>query len=168
MKILTIGNPVLECKSKTVKNITGSLVSQIDRMFGLLHERKGVGLAAPQVNISQTFFVIEIRDDDLRLVMINPRILSILNKTETKEEGCLSVPGIYGPVTRSFGVVAEYLDLDGNLQTLKARGLLARVIQHEYDHLEGKLFIHKLSADYLEKISSELEGLKKTKSRADR
>lgn len=161
MKIITVGHPTLRESVVPVKNINAAFVNQINDMFKLMYNSKGIGLAAPQVNVKQKFFIVDTRDEGEKLTCINPKIVSHLNQDVEMDEGCLSIPGVYGPVIRPKSVVVEYIDLDGNSQTLKAKGLLARVIQHEYDHLEGVLFIDHLSEEYLKKISKELEEIKK-------
>jgi peptide deformylase len=165
MKIITLGDKDLESISTPVKNIDGRLAARCEKMYDLLESHRGVGLAAPQISVPQSFFIIELKEENFRQVFINPKIISVLNKTEIKEEGCLSVPGIYGPVERPLGVTLRYLDLDGKEQVLKARGLLARIILHEYDHLMGRLFIKLLNRDYLENIAGELEKIRKMRTK---
>jgi len=161
MKIITVGHPTLRESVVPVNNINATFVNQINDMFKLMYNSNGIGLAAPQVNIKQKFFIVDTRETDEKLVCINPKIVSRLNQDVEMDEGCLSIPGVYGPVRRPKSVVVEFIDLDGKPQTLKAKGLLARVIQHEYDHLEGILFIDHLSEEYLKKISKELEEIQR-------
>ncbi len=147
MKVITYGNPVLRKKAKNIKSIDKDIVNLTDEMFKIMHTNvpQGIGLAAPQVGISIALFVYEL--DDERGVLINPKILEKKGK-EIGEEGCLSVPGIFGPVARAEEIVVTALNLKGKKITINAKGLKARVIQHEIDHLKGILF-----TDYIDDIS---------------
>ncbi len=147
MKVITYGNPVLRKKAKSIKSIDKDIVNLTDEMFKIMHTNvpQGIGLAAPQVGISIALFVYEL--DDERGVLINPKILEKKGK-EIGEEGCLSVPGIFGPVARAEEIVVTALNLKGKKITINAKGLKARVIQHEIDHLKGILF-----TDYIDDIS---------------
>ena len=163
MKIITYGHTTLHRKAEPVENIDEAFVKTVEEMFQLMYHSNGIGLAAPQVNISRKFFIADTREEGEKIICINPKIVARLNKEEEMEEGCLSLPGIYGPVSRPVGVTVEYTDINGKPQILKARGLLARVILHEYDHLEGILFIDHLKKDYLQQIAEEIESIKKKK-----
>jgi len=145
MKILYYPAPVLRQRAAEVRNITDDICAATKRMAELMHEADGVGLAAPQVGISQRFVVVrKIGADDEVIACINPVIVesegSIL-----EEEGCLSFPGLRGKVRRAERVLVKAYDLDGNEIELEAGGLGARLWQHEVDHLNGDLFIDKLS-----------------------
>ena len=94
------------------------------------------------------------------MVIINPRILAVRSKEESLEEGCLSIPGIYGPVVRPVGLTLSYLDIDGKERELKAKGMLARVILHEFDHLDGKLFISRLAPEFIRQLAAELDKIR--------
>ncbi len=164
MKIITIGHKTLAKKALPVVKIDKTLKNQVDSMFALLENQKGVGLAAPQVNISSRFFIVDIKEQELQMVCINPEILSMQNSFETLDEGCLSIPGVYAPVSRSKKVTLKYLDLDGKEQITKATGLLARIFQHEYDHLNGRLFIELVTPEDFKKIENEVDQIReKTK-----
>jgi peptide deformylase len=114
-------------------------------MAETMYEAPGVGLAATQVNVHKQLIVIDTSETkDQLLVLINPELLNI-DGTQVCEEGCLSVPGIYEKVERAEQAVVRYLDLEGNTQTLDALGLLAVCVQHEIDHLHGKVFVDHLS-----------------------
>ncbi len=147
MKVITYGNPVLRKKAKNIKSIDKDIVNLTNEMFKIMHTNvpQGIGLAAPQVGISIALFVYEL--DDERGVLINPKILEKKGK-EIGEEGCLSVPGVFGPVARAEEIVVTALNLKGKKITINAKGLKARVIQHEIDHLKGILF-----TDYIDDIS---------------
>ncbi len=117
--------------------------SFIDGMFDLMYTADGVGLAAPQVSQLLRMTVIDAQDGTGKMVLINPRITARSYRNDSMTEGCLSIPGVYGPVKRSRFVTIEYLDRDGQQQVLKAPHFLSRVIQHELDHLDGVLFTDK-------------------------
>ena len=139
-----IGDPVLEKKCREVTELTPRLKDLIDDMFETMYESRGVGLAAPQVGILRRIVVIDIGDDPI--VMINPRIVSTEGE-QTDDEGCLSVPGKAGKVTRPMKVTAEALDRDMKPFTLEAEGLLARAVCHETDHLDGILYTTLVEGD---------------------
>jgi len=136
-------SPILRKKAETIKN---PLDAAIQKLIPILTEtmiqEDGIGIAAPQVGESIQMIIINHKDKPL--VMINPKIIIKSIRTEIAEEGCLSVPGIFGMVKRSKKIKANALDSTGKLFTIKAEGLLARVIQHEVDHLNGILFIDKM------------------------
>ena len=111
-----------------------------------MYEAPGIGLAATQVDVHKRLIVIDVSETrDQLLVLINPELVSSEGE-QIGEEGCLSVPGIYDKVERAENVVVRYLDLDGKAQTIEADGLLAVCLQHEMDHLQGKVFVDHLSA----------------------
>lgn len=157
MKILTIGHPVLTQRAEPVRNIDGRLAGIVERMADLMRRRNGLGLAATQVGILHRFFLMRLEEDQPPLVLINPEIVSESAARVTAEEGCLSVPGIYGPVERARRVTVRYLDLDGNERTMKLSDLAARVVQHEYDHLEGRLFLDRMAPERLAELKRRLE-----------
>ena len=117
-------------------------------MIETMHHADGIGLAAPQVGLNQRFTIINLGDIDVNaekdLVLINPRIINKSFSKNIMEEGCLSIPGVYGDVRRPANITVKYLDESNKEQKLKVEGLLARVIQHEVDHLEGILFTEKV------------------------
>ena len=141
-KIREMGDPVLENKCKEVKEITPRVQELIDDMFDTLYEANGVGLAAPQVGILKRIVVIDTTGED-PILMINPRIVEMSGE-QTGYEGCLSVPGKSGQVTRANYVKA--VAYDGNMEPFEVEGteLLARAIQHELDHLDGHLYVEKV------------------------
>ncbi|MBQ5781280.1 MAG: peptide deformylase [Spirochaetaceae bacterium] len=141
-KIVILGNDLLRQKSEPVEKFDDELKEAIDAAFVLMRRKDGVGMAAPQIGLLKRFFVINVGDDVDR-VFVNPQIVSTSVETECKEEGCLSVPDFYIPVTRSTKVTVQAQDENGKPFTLTADGLLARAIQHEYDHLNGVLMIDK-------------------------
>lgn len=144
LHIVTYPGPILRKQAKAVKNVDGVLIKTADAMFDLMYENNGVGLAAPQIGVSKRILVLDVRQEGFPVyVMINPRITGREGSGEN-EEGCLSLPDIFGEVERAERVQVSFVDRDGKEQTLEAEGLLARAIQHEIDHLNGVLFIDRL------------------------
>ena len=135
--IRTDGDPVLRKISKPVKEITPKIVTLVDDMLDTMYEAMGVGLAAPQVGILKRIVVIDIGDGPI--VLINPEILETSGE-QTGDEGCLSVPGMSGQVTRPNYVKVKALDMDMKEQEYEGEGLLARAFCHEIDHLDGKMY----------------------------
>ena len=140
-EIVQIGEPVLRKKAKKVEVIDEKILQILDDMADTMYNADGVGLAAPQVGILKRLFVIDIGDGPL--VFINPEILET-SGSQTGEEGCLSVPGRYEEVTRANYVKARALNEKGEEFEIEGEELLARAILHEYDHLDGTLFVDKL------------------------
>jgi len=144
--IITDGHPTLRKVAKKVdpKEISDPLFQQlIDDMFETMYDAPGVGLAAPQVNVSKRLFVMDIRDDEHEpAVVINPKIELAEDEIEMTE-GCLSVPGYVGEITRFRHVAISGLDRNGEKIRLEGEGLFAQCLQHEIDHLNGVLYIDK-------------------------
>ncbi len=139
LQIVYDGNPVLRKKAQPVR-VVDSLVGQLlDDMLETMHKANGIGLAAPQVGISKRIIVVDIGEDDGPVKMVNPRVVE-REGTLVGLEGCLSIPGVYGEVERAEKVVVKGLDFKGKPLRIEAEGLLARVFQHEVDHLDGILF----------------------------
>ncbi len=143
LKVVTYNNEILTKKSQNVDKINKSIKDLVKDMYKTMYFSNGMGLAAVQVGILKRIFIMDIKEIG-KYVMINPVILEASEELSVYEEGCLSLPGIAHEVERSNIVTVEYQDLDGKKQKLKATGLLATCIQHEYDHLEGILFIDRL------------------------
>lgn len=141
-KIRIDGDSVLRKECKPVTEMTPRLSQLIDDMFDTMYEANGVGLAAPQVGIVKRIVVIDIGDKN-PLTLINPEIIETSGE-QTGDEGCLSLPGKVGQVTRPMRVVCKALDRDMNEITVTGEGLLARAICHEADHLEGILYKDKV------------------------
>ncbi len=139
--IRKIGDTVLREKCRKVEKIDDRLLTLIEDMIDTMYDADGVGLAAPQVGILKRLFVIDVGDGPL--VFINPEILETKG-SQTGEEGCLSVPGRYEEVTRANYVKARALNEKGEEFEIEGEELLARAILHEYDHLDGTLFVDKL------------------------
>ena len=145
-EIVLDGHPALRKVAKKVdpKEIGAPLFQQrIDDMFETMYAAPGVGLAAPQVNVSKRLFVIDVHDDEHPpAVVINPKIESAEEEVELTE-GCLSVPGMVGEITRFKRIAVSGLDRDGNKIRLEGEGLFAQCLQHEIDHLNGELYLDK-------------------------
>lgn len=147
LPIVKYGDPVLQKEGAEVKNIDGRLAEFIKNMFETMYSAKGVGLAAPQVALSNKLFVMDIsagKESKDRIVCINPQIVDSKGKV-VSEEGCLSFPGIYFEVERPEIVTVSALDLNGKEFTFEASGYAARCVLHENDHINGKVFIEYLS-----------------------
>ncbi len=146
LTILRYPDPRLHTVAKPVAAVDARLRQLVDAMFATMYEAAGIGLAATQVDVHERLIVIDASDKrDQPMVLINPEIIWASPETRIGEEGCLSVPGIYDGVERSLAVKVQALDLDGKRQTHEAEGMLAVCIQHEMDHLLGKVFVEYLS-----------------------
>ena len=140
------GDPLLRKKSRPEDEITPRIIKLLDDMADTMYfENRGIGIAAPQVGVLRRVFVVDVGDEHGKIEFINPEISETAG-SQTDNEGCLSVPGKTCPVERAEYVKAKALDREGNEFVIEGEGLLARCILHEYDHLEGILFIDK-SAD---------------------
>lgn len=145
LPILRYPDPRLKKVAAPIAKVDDSIRTLARDMAETMYEAPGIGLAATQVDVHKQLVVIDISENkDQLLVLVNPRILS-RNGQQEGEEGCLSVPGIYDKVERAERVTVQFLDLDGKERTLEAEGLLAVCIQHELDHLNGKVFVDYLS-----------------------
>ena len=154
--IRTIGDAILEKKTKAVKEMTGRLKELISDMFDTMYDANGVGLAAPQVGILKQIFVVDIGDGK-QYVAINPEITVVGEEVQTGEEGCLSVPGKEGVVTRPMHIKVKALDQNMKEYTLDASGFLARAFSHENDHLQGILYTEKVEGELEDVVYEELE-----------
>ncbi len=143
LDIRVLGDPILRAQTRPVDEITDELRRLVDDMFETMHTAQGIGLAAPQVGRTERLTVVDVEKQPL--VLINPEVIVSDGKSVKAEEGCLSIPDVYGEVERPEHVVVRALDLDGTSRDIDARDLLARCLQHEIDHLHGKLFLDYLS-----------------------
>lgn len=158
LPIRVLGDPILRAETQTVTEVTEELQRLIDDMFETMYAARGIGLAAPQVGRSERLAVVDVDDDPF--VIINPEIV-LEEGSERGEESCLSIPEIYGTVDRAAQVVVRALDRKGQPFERRADDLLARCLQHEIDHLHGKLFIDYLSYLKRRNALAEWEGMKK-------
>ncbi len=157
LPILCFPDPRLHTVAKPVAAVDARIRELIERMFATMYEANGIGLAATQVDVHERLVVIDVSETrDQRLVLINPEIEWASPETRKGEEGCLSVPGIYDGVERSVAVRVRAQDADGNLRTIEAEDMLAVCIQHEMDHLLGKVFVEYLSPLKRNRIKSKL------------
>lgn len=160
------GNDTLHGIAEEVKNIDQKTIDLIDTMFNIMYRSKGIGLAAPQVEVGKRIIVIDIEDVDgtKPFALINPVIGDTSRKTIPYEEGCLSLPGIHMDVVRPSEILVRGVMADGKEIEVEAGGMLARVLQHEIDHLNGILFIDHLE-DYVKKeLTSALKKIRKMNS----
>ncbi|GMO31356.1 MAG: peptide deformylase [Termitinemataceae bacterium] len=164
MQVITLGDDVLRQKATAVKKFDDELRRNCADMLDLLHKHKGIGLAAPQVGLMQRFFVIHIENDVPR-IFINPSVISTSEETAPLEEGCLSLPGVWAEVVRSKKIMVQAWNESGKTFTLEASGILARCILHEYDHLEGVLFIDRLSDFKRQRLLDKYEKIKNKKKK---
>jgi peptide deformylase len=161
--ILVVGNPVLRQKAKRVSQVDKPIQRLIDDMIETMRAAPGVGLAAPQIGVPLRLAVIEV--DDKVTVIINPEIIKTSGEGEL-DEGCLSVPGFWGVVNRAERVSVKALDRSGKEQRIRdAEGLFAQALQHEIDHLDGKLYIDRMES--IEKLQRS-EPLRKPEVEARR
>ncbi len=148
LEILTFPDPRLRTIADPVAAVDASIIQIVDDMIETMYAASGIGLAATQVNIHKQIIVIDLSEErNQPQVFINPTVEALHDETSTYDEGCLSVPGFYETIERPVNVRISALDKEGNPFTLEPDGLLAVCIQHEMDHLNGKLFV-----DYLSKL----------------
>lgn len=159
MDIVTYPHPTLRHKSQPIKRVDARLREIVREMFELMYEARGVGLAANQVDLPIRLFVANLESDPEKgeeLVFINP-VVSMPKGTEENEEGCLSLPGLYGNVIRPKKVRVNAYDLQGQELNADIDGLFARVVQHETDHLDGVLFIDRMTESAKVDVEGELD-----------
>jgi peptide deformylase len=142
-----LGDPVLKSRATPVDRFDGSLAGQVARMAGLMDDAIGLGLAAPQLGISQRLLVYRVGPDAPLVALVNPEVEWKSEGEEAAEEGCLSIPGINVEVERPIHVRVRALDERGEERVVEASGLEARVIQHEIDHLDGVLILERTSRE---------------------
>jgi peptide deformylase len=166
LEILEYPDKRLRTIAKPVTEVTDNIRKIIDDMFETMYEAPGIGLAASQVDVHQRIVTMDLSEDKTEpLVFINPEVTVLDGELESMQEGCLSVPGFYEDVTRIEHCLVKALDRDGKPFELEARGLLAVCIQHELDHLEGKLMVDYLSPLKRNRIKSKLEKQHKIEAR---
>lgn len=164
MSILTIlefPDKRLRTIATEVDSVNTEIKTLLDDMIETMYAAKGIGLAATQVNVHKRLIVIDISENkDQPLCLINPKIIETIG-SEDSEEGCLSVPGFFEKVSRANQIIVKALNRDGESFEIQADGLLAVCIQHEMDHLEGKLFVDYISAFKRNRIKTKLEKIHK-------
>ena len=144
--ILSFPDKRLHTVAKPVQGVDARIKTLVADMLETMYDAQGIGLAATQVDVHERLVVIDVSEErNAPLILINPEIVWASDDKVLNEEGCLSVPGIYDGVERSTAVRCNALDLDGEMRTIEAEGLLAVCIQHELDHLLGKVFVEYLS-----------------------
>tara|TARA_R110002072_G_scaffold238769_2_gene396304 strand:+ start:196085 stop:196738 length:654 start_codon:yes stop_codon:yes gene_type:complete len=162
MEIVKYGHPALRWKAKELTELTPDFKATVRAMFDLMYEARGIGLAATQVGLPYRFFVVNTTADpketEEELVFINPEIIRKKGNAEA-EEGCLSLPELYGQVARAEEIVLEAYDIDGQGFEMECSEILARVIQHENDHLDGVLFIDRMRPDEVEELQANIDDI---------
>lgn len=162
LTVLEFPDPRLRTIAELVENVDDELRSIIDDMFETMYDAPGIGLAATQVNIHRQIITIDVSEEHNEpLVLINPTFETISDELEEMQEGCLSVPGFYEDVKRPNHIRVKALDRNGNAFEMEAHDLLAVCIQHEIDHLNGKLFVDYLSTLKRNRIRAKLEKIHK-------
>jgi peptide deformylase len=164
LEIVHYPHPALRWKSKPLKRVDEQIRAAVRRMFELMYEAEGIGLAANQVALPYQLFVLNVTADpnqtDQEQVFLNPVIVKRSGSQEG-EEGCLSLPTLYGPVRRAKRVEVVAFDLDGSELRVQAEDLPARAIQHEIDHLEGTLFIDRMTELARRELEAQLEDFRR-------
>lgn len=172
LPIYTYGNAVLRKETETIDQDYPNLKTLIEDMYDTMHNADGIGLAAPQIGRPIRLLVIDLaafKEDDpelgeFKVTMINPEIIEKSEEEISMEEGCLSIPGIYENVIRPQKIRMKYFDADFNEHIEDFEGYKARVVQHEYDHLEGNLFTDKISPLRRQLLKSKLTNIVKGKT----
>lgn len=147
--VVRYGDPVLRTRAEEVREINDEIKELIERMYVVMAESHGLGLAAPQIGVSKRVFTYDVGEGPHAL--INPKVLRSSGE-EIATEGCLSIPGLQGDVARASRVTVTGIDENGRKVKIKAEGLLARVFQHEIDHLDGKVFIDRADPATIETV----------------
>ncbi|HIC14641.1 MAG TPA: peptide deformylase [Gemmatimonadetes bacterium] len=148
-QIVVMGDPILRTATAEVDAFDRDLKMLVRDLFETMYHAEGIGLAAPQIGISRRVIVIDLRSEEqpeARLALINPSVVWASAESDKEPEGCLSIPGLEEVIKRSLAIRVEAVDIDGGRMELEAEGLFARVLQHEIDHLDGILFVDRVSA----------------------
>jgi peptide deformylase len=163
LTILRYPDPRLHTVAKPIAVVDDRVRQHIDRMFATMYDANGIGLAATQVDLHERLIVIDVSEErNQPLVLINPELVWASDEKRKGEEGCLSVPGIYDGVERSVAVHVRAQDALGHSRVIEAEGLLAVCIQHEMDHLMGKVFVEYLSPLKRNRIKTKLQKAERT------
>ena len=160
------GNATLASPAEKVKNIDDNIINIIDKMFEIMYKEKGVGLAAPQIDLNKRIIVVD-PNGEMRnkIAVINPEIVSFSDTVVPYEEGCLSLPGINADVVRPADITVKGISPAGDNIEYEASGLFARILQHEIDHLDGILFIDRIEKYMKNELRAELKKIKKLNKR---
>lgn len=167
LEIKKFGCPTLKEKASEVQSVDDDVLTLIDQMFATMYAAEGIGLAAPQVGVSQRVLVLDVRPSDpsrTSMVLINPKIVEATGEI-VGEEGCLSIPSVAGDVKRASDIRVEAIDREGSPVTINASGIEARALQHEIDHLDGVLVIERFSTIRRNLLRSQLRKIRKEGSR---
>jgi peptide deformylase len=164
LKLRYYGDPILREHCAPVEVFDAQLSEEAEAMIETMLRERGIGLAAPQVGMTKRLIIaLQMKstehEDAEPLALVNPEVLERSKSTWEFEEGCLSIPGVVGRVVRSEEAVVRYQDLDGNEHTITARGMFARIVLHEIDHLDGRLFIDYLSSAQKSLIKPDLKRI---------
>ena len=154
-EIIRYGDPVLRRKAEVVKDFDDEIRALIQRMYVVMAEVRGLGLAGPQIGVSKRIFTYDVGEGPHAL--INPKVLRTSGE-EVNVEGCLSIPGLQGDVARAERVTVAGIDENGEKVKIRAEGMLARVFQHELDHLDGTMFVDRADPDTLETVPLDEQG----------
>lgn len=166
LEILEFPDPRLRTVAKPIGQVDDGIRKLIDDMLETMYEAPGIGLAATQINVHKRVIVIDVSEEKNQpMVLINPEY-EVINGVQEYDEGCLSVPGYYETVTRAEKIRLKALDRDGNPYEMECDGLLAVCVQHEIDHLDGKLFVDHISKLKRERIRTKLVREQKSRARA--
>jgi peptide deformylase len=161
-KVRHYPDPFLRQRAAEVSEIDEDIRTLIEQMFKVMEDEKGIGLAAPQIGVGKRVVTVSIDEKHFdRLALINPEILHLSEETDVMEEGCLSVPGVNADVRRPIEAVVRGITRSGRQVEISAEGLLARVLQHEIDHLNGTLFIDRLTGKARKGVERELAAAEK-------
>jgi len=164
IEIKIYGNDILRKIAEEVTEFGEPLREIADEMYKIMVQSKGIGIAAPQIGISKRFIIVEVdrdRKGNSKIEVVNPKIIFQSSDTNILEEGCLSVPGIYADVKRPNSIIMQGYSVEGEPFEISASGIIARVLLHEYDHLEGTLFIDKIEEKDKKNVENALKKLKK-------
>lgn len=165
LDILTVPHPILRQKAKSIKKITQTDIDISKKMLGLIEKEPGVGLAANQIGILKKIVVVNIENEEKKIskkyALFNPSIISFSKETSIMNEGCLSIPEQFADIERPESIILSYIDENNEIIEEKKSGFESRVLQHEIDHLSGKLFIDYLSSLKRNKIIKRVKKLKK-------
>lgn len=167
LNILHFPDPRLHKVAKPVAAVDARIKQLVSDMAQTMYDAPGIGLAATQVDVHERVIVIDLSDEQNELrVLINPEIVWASDEIQTYEEGCLSVPGVYDEVKRASEIKVQFFDQNGAAQTIEADGLLSVCIQHEIDHLNGKVFVERLSSLKQSRIRTKIAKQKREQATA--